>query len=138
MRNLQRKKLEGLFYNYPRNKKALQFKQQKIESLTSSVQSGWTIDVSRKKTHTQPDSFMVNRVSLIKKVEGEFKDLQEQVDLVETLLSLLNEDYKEFVKLKYFENKRWDVVADELCIGVRTAFRWRDRIFEICGPFLKL
>ena len=62
MRNLQRKKLEGLFYNYPRNKKALQFKQQKIESLTSSVQSGWTIDVSRKKTHTQPDSFMVNRV----------------------------------------------------------------------------
>ena len=57
MRNLQRKKLEGLFYNYPRNKKALQFKQQKIESLTSSVQSGWTIDVSRKKTHTQPDEY---------------------------------------------------------------------------------
>jgi len=137
MRNLQRKKLERLFYSYPRNKKALQFKQQKIESLTSSVQSGWTIDVSRK-THAQPDSFMVNRVFLIEKVEEEFKDLQEQVELVETLLSLLDDDYKEFVRLKYFENKRWDVVADELCIGVRTAFRWRDRILEICRPFLTL
>jgi len=137
MRNLRRKKLEGLFYNYPRNKKALQFKQQKIESLTSSVPSGWTIDVSRK-THAEPDSFMVNRVSLLEKVEEEFKDLQEQVDLVEMLLSLLNDDFKEFVRLKYFESKRWDVVADELCIGVRTAFRWRDRIFEICSPFLTL
>jgi len=138
MRNLQRKRLERLFYNYPRNKKALQFKQQKIESLISSVQSGWTIDVSHKKTHAQPDSYMVNRVDLLEKVEEEFKELQEQVELVETLLSLLNEDYKEFVKLKYFENKRWDVVADELCIGVRTAFRWRDRILEICGPLLTL
>lgn len=137
MRNLRRKKLEGLFYNYPRNKKALQFKQQKIESLTSSVPSGWTIDVSRK-THAEPDTFMVNRVSLIEKVEDEFKDLQEQVDLVEMLLSLLDDDFKEFVRLKYFENKRWDVVADELCIGVRTAFRWRERILEICSPFLML
>jgi len=138
MRNLQRKKLEGLFYNYPRNKKALQFKQEKIESLTSSVPSGWKVDVSRNKTHAEPDSFMVNRVALLEKVEEEFKELQERVELVETLLSLLDEDYKEFVRLKYFENKRWDVVADELCIGVRTAFRWRDRIFEICSPFLML
>ena len=138
MRNLRRKKLEGLFYTYPRNKKALQFKQEKIESLTSSVPSGWNLEVLRNKSHAQPDSFMVNRVSLIEKVEEEFKDLQQQVDLVEMLLSLLDEDFKEFVKLKYFENKRWDVVADSLCIGVRTAFRWRDRILEICSPFLTL
>ena len=138
MRNLRRKKLEGLFYNYPRNKKALQFKQEKIESLTSSVPSGWKVDVSRNKTHAEPDSFMVNRVALLEKVEEEFKELQERVELVEMLLSLLDDDYKEFVRLKYFEKKRWDVVADELCIGVRTAFRWRDRILEICSPFLTL
>ena len=138
MRNLRRKKLEGLFYNYPRNKKALQFKQEKIESLTSSVPSGWTIDVSRNKTHAEPDNFMVNRVALLEKVEEEFKELQERVELVETLLSLLDDDYKEFVRLKYFENKRWDVVADELCIGVRTAFRWRDRIHIICSHILAL
>ena len=138
MRNLRRKKLEGLFYNYPRNKKALQFKQEKIGSLTSSVPSGWKLEVLRNKTHTEPDEYMVNRVSLLEKVEEEFKELQERVDLVEMLLSLLDDDYKEFVRLKYFEKKRWDVVADELCIGVRTAFRWRDRILEICSPFLTL
>lgn len=138
MRNLRRKALERLFYDYPRNKKALRFKQEKIESLTSFVPSGWTIEVLRNKTHAEPDNFMVNRVALLEKVEEEFKELQEQVDLVEMLLSLLDDDYKEFVRLKYFENKRWDVVADTLCIGVRTAFRWRDRIFEICSPFLTL
>lgn len=128
--------IEKLLFDYNINKNALRFKQERLNSLRDSVGSNWTINVSSGGSYTLPDESMANKVEFIQKLEAEMQELQEKINFVETVMTVLDDDLKKLVKLRYFERRSWGVVCAELCITARTAFNWRRRLFDICKPFL--
>ena len=44
--------------------------------------------------------------------------------MVETMVASLQKKYRDYVELKYYQNKKYPVVAIELGIDERTCYRW--------------
>lgn len=127
--------IEKLLSDYNLNKNALRFKQERLNSLRDSAGSNWTVNVSSGGNYALPDEPMTNKIEFIQKLEAEVQELQEKINFVETVMTVLDDHLKKLVKLRYFEHRPWGVVCDELCIAAKTAFHWRRRLLEICKSF---
>lgn len=59
--------------------------------------------------------------------------LNEVVEAIEQVYNALPDNYKELVRIKYWNNNNqmtWDGIALKLCVSKRQAIRWRDDIIQ--------
>lgn len=58
--------------------------------------------------------------------------LTEIADAIEKVYNVLPNDYKELVRVRYWNNRKinWDCVASELHVSRSTAIRWRNEIIQ--------
>lgn len=66
-------------------------------------------------------------------------ELQRIAGAIEHVYNLCDDDRKKLIRLKYWtrpQTKTWDGIAQELNIGKRQAYRWRDEIVQAIGEKL--
>ncbi|MBQ8468673.1 MAG: hypothetical protein IJ542_02835 [Clostridia bacterium] len=79
-----------------------------------------------------------SQIDEILKLEQRQRSLLNMQFIVDTLTNSLSEKYFGFVELRYFKNKKFPLVAEELGVDERTLYRWNKTILIKLMKFCKL
>lgn len=132
-------KTEQLLYNYENFKKTIADKHEQIKIIRmvglpqrSKSITSWTGNHSM---NTLSDNEKAD--AKIEQIESSIYKTSEYIEIIETALSKISNDpYFEIIKLKYFEGKTRESIAEELEVDVSTITRNKNRLINVLKIYM--
>ncbi len=121
------KKAEAEWYDYHKTLKEIA--NLRLEILNPMKEVDENIGGGRNNNNYSPTESIATRLVTHKQL----KYLNEVTEAVESVYNALPDEYKELVRLKYWNKKHeltWDGIALKLNVSKRQAMRWRDEIIQ--------
>lgn len=82
------------------------------------------------------NSVVENQVINMEQQKQLIKNKEVDVQIIENALTILSEQQRELVKLRYFQGLTQDVVAHQMRIGVKTVYAWSKKILKVLEPLI--
>lgn len=102
-----RKKMEEILYSFPRWRLEVVFEEKKFADLFPNITVNYDFPEGTTEVVDSVASTVVKRI-------GSASEIQKKVKMVNLFLEVLEQEEREFVRLKYFERKNRRQVMDEL------------------------
>lgn len=126
------KHIESEIFDYTETVKRIQQRREEIMMNTSTDEN---VGGGKSNIPSRPTEQLATRLAEDPKLSED----QRIASAIEHVYNLCDDERKKLIRLKYWtrlHKKNWDVIAQELNISKRQAYRWRDEIVLAIGEKL--
>ncbi len=127
-------KTEQLLYNYMNFKRAIEDRLEQIEEIKhyGALQHSKSIISFSSNLNVNLDSEYEKMEDKIRAIESSIIVTKRFINIVESALEKINQDpYYDIIRLKYFEEKSREEIADILYVDVSTVTRNKNRLVDL-------
>lgn len=132
-------KTEILLYNYNNFKEAIKDKQEQIKNIKKMG-----VNKKSKSITTYSSGNYFDNKSEEEKSEDKIQDLENSIKITKNLISVIDksleklhdDEYFKIINLKYFENKKYEEIAELLEVDVSTVSRNKNRLINMLKIYL--
>lgn len=82
------------------------------------------------------NSVVENQVINMEQQKQLIKNKEVDVQIIENALTILSEQQRELVKLRYFQGLTQELVSAQMKIGVKTVYAWSKKILKVLEPLI--